>query len=115
MSDFDRILEIAEACHEVNSAYCTVVGDKVIPWKGMGIGLRASIVSGVQGALGGTTPRQSHTNWLANREELGWVVGARDDKAKTHPCMVPYDELPTSQKAKDKIFLAVVEGLRGDL
>jgi len=34
------------------------------------------------------------------------MVGAygqrRDDLAKTHPCLVPYDELPESEKTYDR-------------
>ena len=35
----------------------------------------------------------------------------KDLKKKTHHCLVPYDELPEAQKAKDAIFQAVIKGL----
>jgi hypothetical protein len=42
----------------------------------------------------------------------GWKYGpVKDPEKKEHPCFVPYDRLPTEQKAKDYIFGAVVKSL----
>ena len=105
------IEEIAEACHEMNLQFCSIIGDPATFWDDLSIGLKASIMTGVEGAINGNTPEQSHQNWIDCRTNLGWTYGERDDDAKTHPCMLPYDELPAAQKSKDKIFLAVVEAL----
>ena len=44
-----------------------------------------------------------HETWAAGRIAQGWRYGAqRDDKALTHPCLVPYDELPESEKQYDR-------------
>jgi hypothetical protein len=33
----------------------------------------------------------------------GWTYGPeRDDQTKKHPCLVPYDELPDSEKVYDR-------------
>jgi ryanodine receptor 2 len=33
----------------------------------------------------------------------GWTYGPeRDGQAKTHPCLVPYDELPEDEKEYDR-------------
>ena len=46
------------------------------------------------------------------KEEKGWKYGEiKDEKAKTHHCMVPFSELPVEQQAKDFIFRAVVHAL----
>jgi hypothetical protein len=35
----------------------------------------------------------------------GWEHGeTKDVERKTHPCLVPYDELPPEQKRKDELF-----------
>ena len=47
---------------------------------------------------------------------MGWVYGEhKDEQRKTHPCIVPYDELPAAQRAKDALFLANVRALQGML
>ncbi|MDR1114812.1 MAG: Ryanodine receptor Ryr [Tannerella sp.] len=44
-----------------------------------------------------------HEVWSAGRIADGWQYGAaRDDARKLHPCLVPYDELPESEKEYDR-------------
>lgn len=44
-----------------------------------------------------------HDTWMAQRIKDGWKYGEhRDDKKKTHPCIVPYEELPESEKEYDR-------------
>lgn len=44
-----------------------------------------------------------HEVWSAGRMADGWTYGdKRDDLRKTHPCLVPYEELPESEKAYDR-------------
>jgi len=45
----------------------------------------------------------AHDLWAAQRLRDGWTWGAqRDDKAKKHPCLVPYADLPDSEKEYDR-------------
>ena len=44
-----------------------------------------------------------HEVWAKNRMLEGWTYGAvRDDANKKHPCLVPYEELPESEKEYDR-------------
>ena len=44
-----------------------------------------------------------HEVWAQTRIEQGWTYGAtRNDELKQHPCIVPYDELPESEKEYDR-------------
>ena len=44
-----------------------------------------------------------HDVWSAGRIADGWTYGkVRDDVRKTHPCLVPYEELPESEKEYDR-------------
>lgn len=44
-----------------------------------------------------------HDVWAASRIREGWTYGAvKDSVAKTTPCLVPYSELPDSEKAYDR-------------
>lgn len=48
-----------------------------------------------------------HDTWAARRIEEGWRHGtSRDDVAKTHPDLVPYDQLPESEKEYDRASAA---------
>lgn len=43
-----------------------------------------------------------HENWSMGRIREGWTYGPRrDDNNKTHPCLVPYDQLSESEKEYD--------------
>lgn len=45
----------------------------------------------------------AHEVWAAQRVADGWTWGAeRDDTRKKHPCLVPYADLPESEKAYDR-------------
>lgn len=44
-----------------------------------------------------------HEVWSRNRMNEGWTYGpVRDDANKKHPCLVPYEELPESEKDYDR-------------
>lgn len=44
-----------------------------------------------------------HENWSLSRMEQGWVYGPeRSDAKKTHPCLVPYDQLSEVEKEYDR-------------
>ena len=44
-----------------------------------------------------------HENWAAGRIAEGWIYGEnRDNEKKTTPCLVPYSELPDSEKEYDR-------------
>lgn len=54
-------------------------------------------------ALAEEMARNVHEVWALNRLKEGWTYGPeRDDVAKTHPCLVDYDDLPESEKTYDR-------------
>lgn len=109
--------KIVEACaraaHEANRAYCIAIGDDSQPsWEDAPEWQRSSARNGVKGALLGASPEESHGSWLAQKLAEGWVYAeTKDAERKVHPCMVPYAELPPSQRAKDCVFTAVVRAV----
>jgi ryanodine receptor 2 len=47
--------------------------------------------------------KNTHEVWAAGRIADGWTYGpVRDDAAKKHPCLIPYEELPEEEKAYDR-------------
>ncbi len=44
-----------------------------------------------------------HENWAVGRIAQGWTYGEkRDDAKKTTPCLIPYSELPDSEREYDR-------------
>lgn len=103
---------IARIAHEINRAYCEALGDHTqLSWEDAPDWQRSSAMDGVAYHLQntGVTPEQSHENWLMRKWTEGWVYGpVKDAEKKTHPCCVPYEQLPKSQQVKDYLFRAVV-------
>ena len=46
--------------------------------------------------------KNTHENWAAVRINQGWKYGRRNDAKKEHPCIVPYERLPESEKEHDR-------------
>ncbi len=52
--------------------------------------------------LADTLARNVHDTWAQERIRQGWQYGPeRNDSKKLHPCLVPYDDLPDSEKIYD--------------
>jgi len=47
--------------------------------------------------------KNTHENWASMRMSQGWRYGSeRDDEHKEHPCLVPFEKLPESEKEHDR-------------
>jgi RyR domain len=50
--------------------------------------------------------RNAHEIWAQKRLQDGWTYGAqRDDVKRTHPSLVPYEQLPESEKEYDRVLV----------
>lgn len=106
---------IAEICHEANRAYCQAMGDESQPaWTDAPEWQRVSARNGVEAHLSTEmSPAESHAAWMTEKLANGWQYGeTKDPVAKTHPCMVPYSDLPAAQQAKDFIFRGIVNAFK---
>lgn len=115
IASYGRIDRIARVCHEVNKAYCEALGDNSQPtWEAAPEWQRESARMGVDLHLSGDFgPEASHISWMSQKLNDGWKYGVdKDPVNKTHPCLVPFDQLSPEQQAKDYIFRAVVHALR---
>lgn len=110
MTQAQKMIALAHIAHEANRAYCRLLGDDSQPaWDDAPDWQRESAVKGIEGAVRGNTPEQSHESWTAEKVATGWTFGpVKDAEAKTHPCLVPYAELPPEQRVKDALYIAVV-------
>lgn len=108
--------DIARICHEANRALCESQGDWSQPlWGDAPAWQRSSAIAGVEFLIQNqaATPEDSHKSWMERKEADGWVYGpVKDPEKLTHPCMVPYRELPANQQTKDRLFHAIVRALK---
>jgi hypothetical protein len=105
--------QIAKVCHEANRAYCETLGDESqLGWEEAAEWQRDSAIKGVQFALDNpfASVSMQHESWLKEKAAAGWKYGPeKDAEKKTHPCFVPYSQLPLEQRVKDFLFKAVVK------
>lgn len=116
----DGILEAcAHACHEANRIYAFTIGDGYAQpaWSDVTEEIRDSARQGVRGVLfDGNGPRESHASWTEHKVKNGWSYGPlRDDVKKFHPCLLPYDDLPESQRRKDDLFISTARSMAAAL
>ena len=53
---------------------------------------------------------QLHENWVEAYRKNGWTYGpVRNVEKRTHPDMVPYEELGQLERDKDAVFVALCE------
>jgi hypothetical protein len=107
--------QIAQVCHAANRALCQMYGDESqVEWDSAHESQRESAIAGVIAIDEGKvkTPGDAHLSWAAQKIEEGWRFGpVKDFEKKTHPCLIPYHELPYDQRLKDHLFLAVATSL----
>lgn len=108
-----RISQIAQITHETMRAYCHSIGDKSLPaWDNLSTELKKSAISGVAFVEKNLpeipSPEMQHAAWMTDKYKAGWKYGkVKDEKKKTHPCLVVYHKLPKKQRVKDMLFASV--------
>lgn len=104
--------KIAEICHEINRTLCIQLGDySQEHWYDAPAWQRESSLAGVDfhQKMIDAGPAASHESWMGMKLDEGWSYGEQKDTVmKTHPCLVPFDELPKEQQLKDHLFTEIV-------
>jgi hypothetical protein len=112
----NKIGWIAKVCHQANKAWCESDGDySQKDWLTAEQWQIESAISGVKFRMENPNAPASamHDNWSKEKIADGWVYGeVKDVEKKTHPCLVPFEELPLFQQKKDKLFSAIVDALK---
>jgi hypothetical protein len=110
------ITHIAMLCHEANRVWCALNGDSSQKfWIDAEEWQRESAKKGVEFAIANPDAPASaqHQAWSDDKIANGWKYGpVKDAELKTHPCLVPFEELPEYQQKKDKLFKAIVAALK---
>lgn len=109
------IEQIARICHEANRTLCAATGDPAqVPWEEAPEWQRASTFHSVRFHLENpdAPASASHEAWMREKEENGWRHGeVKDADARTHPSLIPFEQLPPVEKAKDHLFRGIVHAL----
>lgn len=112
LSWLDRISVLA---HEANRIWALLHGDtSAVSYVDAPQWQKESLHAGVASIANGTitTPEEAHEAWADHKLKAGWVHGfVKNPDTKEHPCLVPYDQLPPEQRAKDAIFFGLVTTL----
>ncbi len=114
------IAAIARVAHEANRAWCKANDDFTqAPWDIAPGWQKDSAMAGVLFHLENPDAGDSasHDNWMAQKIADGWVYGETKDPnatPPTHPCLVPFEDLPHQQQVKDALFRSIVHAIAGD-
>lgn len=112
----NKITAIAMACHEANKVWCMSQGDQSQKhWFEAEEWQRESAIKGVEFRINNPDVGHDaqHNSWMKEKVDAGWVFGdVKDAEAKTHPCIVPFEQLPEFQQKKDALFCAIVDALK---
>jgi len=83
------------------------------PWEARDEKFRANMIEVVGrqcGPMRSGSPAEMHGGWVQAYIDMGWTYGeVRDVEKKTHPDMVPFDQLEQREQDKDAVFLALCE------
>lgn len=114
--ELKKYAAIAVVCHEANRAWCLIHGDDTQKeWNYSPSWQKDSAIDGVVFRVKNPNagPDAMHNNWSAEKVSQGWVYGdVKDAEKKTHPCLVPFEQLPLFQQKKDRLFSAIVDALK---
>lgn len=110
-----NIGQIARIAHEANKGLCEATGDfSQKSWEDAADWQRESAVNGVQFTLDNpdADAGAQHTAWMQEKLDAGWVYGpVKDATLKTHPSLLPFNQLSYTEQAKDALFRAIVSSL----
>lgn len=111
--------EIARIAHGAAVELAIVLGDPAMPpWSSFPKDQQDGVISGVKAGRHGATPEALHEKWVNEKLAAGWTFGeTKDAEAKTHPLLVPFDQLPPGDRAKDYLFAGICAAMNqaGDI
>lgn len=96
---------LTEDLRESNRQQANQIPEKL---RAVGYGIRPAAGGGPAGLE--LTPaelemlaRMEHDRWMADKKAAGWThAPVRDDARKLHPCLVLWEELPKTERDKDR-------------
>lgn len=113
---FEIFSKLPKMCHEINRTICKVYGDDsqkswedAPEWQ-----VKATynlILEIGQCLINGKPPssKETHEKWVEDKLRDGWKYGIeKNADMKTHPLLVPFEELPFKERLKDTMIKMVI-------
>ncbi|MBI1339607.1 hypothetical protein GC169_05260 [bacterium] len=113
-----EITRIARVMHEAVRAWQMANGQEAAPpWSRAPAWMKTASREAVVWRLAHRKAPASaqHDQWADEKLANGWRYGkVKDGKKKTHPLLIPYEDLPEVERQKDTLVAAVVLSLAPD-
>lgn len=107
-----KIEHLARIIHETHRAYCYTLGDKTpLPWDSTPEDIQNTIRRMIAIVVEDPSmdAEKFHRSWMEDKLKAGWTHGfTRDAVRKTHPRLLPFDQLEESERKKDEAFVTLV-------
>ncbi|MEL6727360.1 MAG: RyR domain-containing protein [Pseudomonadota bacterium] len=111
----EKIEKIARTAHDAIRGWRLANGQEEIPeWADAPDWMLAATKESVSAVLKnlGMSASAQHDQWVAAKKRDGWKFGhTKDPIAKTHPLLIPFDQLPEVERMKDTLINAIVAAL----
>lgn len=65
----------------------------------------------VRALRAGATVSEHHNQWVQGKLDLGWRRGVKNYAGKTHPDLMPFDELAPERRDAAMLFVMIVTAL----
>lgn len=104
------LAKIAEQAHAVNNVWTKEVGNETRPeWNTLSQEDKEHYIHAVSNAIDSKlySPAEAHKQWSTWMLAQGWEHGEYNRDEKKHPNLIPFEQLPESEKVKDILFIAV--------
>lgn len=106
--------DITRIAYEANMRLGILTGSVMPAWDDVPAEERLLFAEGVKLHIARPkrTDKEIHDDWLKTMYQAGWTHGsAKDSLLKTHPSIVPFEELSLLEKIKDRLHANIVESL----
>lgn len=116
-------LHVALVCHEANKGIQQVQrfnGDEDAVTAALLVDLHPDLLAAAVESSRATrageiaNARGRHEHWARFLAERGWRQGPRHREAKTHPMLVPWEDLPRAERDKNRVLLGIVLNMTVD-